>query len=59
MRNYNNPEMKIASFDKEAGAVTASTSTLNNIIEEWVGEKSGRQSANVDYEQMPSVDFSF
>ena len=59
MRNYNNPEMKIASFDKEAVAVTASTSTFNNIIEEWVGEKSGRQSANVDYEQMPSVDFSF
>ncbi len=59
MRNYNNPEMKIASFDKEAVAVTASTSTFNNIIEEWVGEKSGRQSANVDYEQMPSVSFGF
>lgn len=56
MKKFNNPEMKIASFDKEA-ILTASS--FLETVQEWVSGGTSRQSANVDYEQMPSVDFGF
>ena len=56
MRNYNNPEMKIASFDNEE-ILTASS--FLQTVQEWVDGGDGRQSTTVDYEQMPSVSFGF
>ncbi len=57
MKRYNNPEMRIASFDKEAVAVTAST--FQQTVDGWVSGDDGRQSASVDYQEMRNVFFNF
>ena len=56
MRTYFNPEMNIASFDKEAVATTASQ-VLNN----WQAQQDGvtRYQAEVDFQKMGAVNVEF
>ncbi len=55
MKRYNNPEMRIASFDKEAVV------TVSEKVQTWIDEADGttRQSASVDYQEMRNVNFGF
>ena len=55
MRKYFNPEMNIASFDKEAVATTASQA-LNN----WqAADEEVRYKATVDFQKMTAVNVEF
>ena len=57
MKKYFNPEMNIASFDKEAVATTASAALVN-----WKEQGDGttpRYTARVDFSQMNAVDVQF
>ncbi len=57
MKKYFNPEMNIASFDKEAVATTASAALVN-----WKAEADGaatRYTATVDFSQLGVVDVEF
>lgn len=56
MRTYFNPEMNIASFDKEAVATTASQA-LNN----WQAQQgeTARYQAEVDFQNMTTVNVEF
>lgn len=57
MRKYFNPEMNIASFDKEAVATTASEALVT-----WAAQGDGttpRYTATVDFSQLGAVDVQF
>lgn len=56
MRTYFNPEMNIASFDREAVATTASQA-LNN----WQAQEGDatRYQAEVDFQKMTAVNVEF
>lgn len=56
MRKYFNPEMNIASFDREAVATTASQA-LQNWQENETTAK--RYSAEVDFKKMAAVNVEF
>ncbi len=56
MRTYFNPEMNIASFDREAVATTASQALAN-----WQEQETAtaRYSAEVDFQKMAAVEVQF
>ena len=57
MRKYFNPEMNVASFDREAVATTASEALQN-----WQNSGDGtatRYSATVDFNEMAVVNIEF
>lgn len=56
MRKYYNPEMNIASFDKEAVATTASQALNNWQANETTVE---RYQAEVDFQKMTAVNVEF